>query len=176
MHRKLTRYPDIKAAVLSGFDAGLLSSLQAAIAGQWDRPNKPKAACAWNAIPCASVTRQFTDMRTQRMGVLRSFTSTCRAIAAPVGSAERASSMEANFLKNWPSSTARKPLETVFSSATGNAIWSCSARSLARPMSRHWSNELAALQSFLRTLTVARQHMQNMCERGAVETCHGRPD
>jgi hypothetical protein len=32
------------------------------------------------------------------------------------------------------------------------------------------------LQSFLRTLTVARQHMQNMCERGAVETCHGRPD
>ena len=44
VHRKLIRYPDIMAAVRSGFDAAPLSSLQAATAGQWDRQNRSRDA------------------------------------------------------------------------------------------------------------------------------------
>ena len=40
VHRKLIRYPDIIAAVRSGFDEGPFSSLQAATAGQQDHLNR----------------------------------------------------------------------------------------------------------------------------------------
>ena len=87
-----------------------------------------------NVIRCGRATKWSIGMPNPKMAALRSSTSIYRDTDATTDGVARASTMAASFLRNWPLSTVSKPLRTAFNLAIGNAIWSCSARNLAKPM------------------------------------------
>jgi IS30 family transposase len=60
--RKLVRLVGLRKAVIKQLKEGPLSSLQAAIAGQWDHRNKSPVDYILKAKPCVSATRRSTPM------------------------------------------------------------------------------------------------------------------
>ena len=71
-------------------------------------------------------------MPIQKTAALRSSIAICLSIADVAGHAERAGIMTAGFVMNWPLRTVLTWSLIAASSVTGSAIWSCSARSLAK--------------------------------------------